>query len=185
MTLHITRPACRAATWAATLAATLAMSTAGAQGNSPEAAVAMSAPWAAAMCTAWNADATLTSGLVESGWVKNDAGRGFKAMQIYRADCPASARIELQIALKDGKAVCTHGGAVRTEKLDSGADYLMWADTPRWREMGAGDYGPMKAMMFSRLNFAGPKMEAMGNMGPFEGFLLLVGKVPGKWDACP
>ncbi len=79
-------------------------------------------------------------------------------MQIYRADCPASARVELQITLKDGKAVCTHGG----EKLDGGADYLMWADTPRWREMDAGEYGPMKAMMFGRLNFAGPKMEAMG-----------------------
>ena len=140
-----------------------------AQGAKP---AAMSAPFAQAMCTAWNADATLTDKLVE-------------AMQIYRADCPASARIELQIALKDGKAVCTHGGAVRTEKLDGGADYLMWAETPRWREMGTGEYGPMKAMMFGRLNFAGPKMEAMGNMGPFENFLLLVGKVPGDWAACP
>jgi hypothetical protein len=25
----------------------------------------------------------------------------------------------------------------------------------------------------------------MGNMGPFESFLLLVGKVPGAADACP
>ena len=61
----------------------------------------------------------------------------------------------------------------------------MWAETARWREMGAGDYGPMRAMMFGRLNFEGPKMEAMGNMGPFGGFLLLVGKVPGDWAACP
>ena len=134
---------------------------------------------------AWNADATLTDKLVESGWIKNDAGRGFKSMQIYRADCPKSARIEMQIALKDNKAQCVYGGAVKTTPLDSGADYLMWADTARWREMGAGDYGPMKAMMFGRLNFAGPKMEAMGNMGPFDGFLLLVGKVPGDWGACP
>lgn len=177
MTLRPILLACMAAPWLAFPAA--------AQGTAPEPAVAMSAPWAAAMCTAWNADAALTTGLVESGWIKNDAGRGFKAMQIYRADCASSARVELQIALKDGKAVCTHGGAVRTEKLDDGADYLMWADTPRWREMGGGEYGPMKAMMFGRLNFAGPKMEAMGNMGPFEGFLLLVGKVPGKWDNCP
>jgi putative sterol carrier protein len=43
----------------------------------------------------------------------------------------------------------------------------------------------MKAMMFGRLNFEGPKMEAMGNMGPFANFLLLVGKVPGDWAACP
>jgi putative sterol carrier protein len=148
-------------------------------------APAMSAPWAQAMCEAWNADTTLTDKLVESGWMKNDGGRGFKAMQIYRADCPKSPRIELQIALKENKAQCVYGGVAKTDKLDGGADYLMWAETPRWREMGAGDYGPMKAMMFSRLNFEGPKMEAMGNMGPFGGFLLLVGKVPGEWSACP
>ena len=146
---------------------------------------AMSSPWAQAMCTAWNADAELTGKLVESGWVNNDAGRGYKAMQIYRADCPNSARIELQVALKDSKAQCVYGGAAKTGTLSSGSDYLMWADTTRWREMGAGEYGPMKAMMFGRLNFEGPRMEAMGNMGPFGGFLLLVGKVPGDWGTCP
>lgn len=146
--------------------------------------VAMSAPWAQAMCNAWNADAGLTDKLVESGWMKNDAGRGFKSMQIYRADCPKSTRIELQIALKDNQAKCVYGGAARGDKLDGGADYLMWAETPRWREMGAGDYGPMRAMMSGYLNFEGPKMEAMGNMGPFGGFLRLVGKVPGEWGTC-
>jgi len=147
--------------------------------------VAMSAPWAQAMCSAWNGDATLTDKLVESGWIKNDAGHGFKIMQIYRTDCPSSARIELQIALKDNKARCEYGGSARTTKLDGGADYLMWAETPRWREMGAGEYGAMRAMMFGHLNFAGPKMEAMGNMAPFGNFLLLVGKVPGDWATCP
>lgn len=146
---------------------------------------AMSPAWAESMCKAWNADPGLTERLVESGWIKNDAGRGFKAMQIYRADCPTSVRVELQVALKDGKAQCVYGGAVKTSALDGGADYLMWAETARWREMGAGDYGPMKAMMLGRLNFEGPKLEAMGNMGPFGGFLLLVGKVPGDWTACP
>jgi len=147
--------------------------------------LAMSEPWARAMCEAWNADATLTVKLVESDWVKNDGGRGYKAMQIYRADCPASPRIEMQVALKDNKAMCTYGGNAKTASLNGSADYLMWAETPRWREMGAGEYGPMRAMMFGRLNFDGPKMEAMGNMGPFESFLLLVGKVPGDWGGCP
>jgi putative sterol carrier protein len=61
----------------------------------------------------------------------------------------------------------------------------MWADSKRWQEMGIGDYGPMKAMMFGRLKFEGPKGEAMGNMAPFESFLLLMGKVPADWTACP
>lgn len=155
----------------------------GARADSP--AVAMSSAWAQAMCSAWNSDAVLTDKLVESGWIKNDAGHGHKLMQIYRADCPKAPRIEMQIALKDNKAQCEYGGAARSDKLDGGADYLMWADTPRWREMGAGEYGPMKAMMFGRLNFEGPKLEAMGNMAPFQNFLLLVGKVPGDWAACP
>ena len=166
-------------------ALTVAAALAPALAQTPTQAVAMSVPWAQAMCTAWNADAVLTDKLVDSGWVRNDAGRGFKLMQIYRADCPKSARIEMQIALKDNKARCVYGGAQRDTKLDGGADYLMWAETPRWREMGAGDYGPMRAMMLGRLNFEGPKLEAMGNMGPFENFLLLVGKVPGDWGACP
>ena len=77
------------------------------------------------------------------------------------------------------------GGAAKSSALDAGADDLMWAETARWREMGAGDYGPMRAMMFGHLYFAGPKMEAMGNMGPFGGFLRLVGNVPGDWNTSP
>lgn len=82
----------------------------------------MSAPFAHAMCTAWNADATLTEKLVESGSMKNDAGCGFKLMQIYRSDYPTSARIEMQIALEDGQAKCVYGGAARATPLDGGAD---------------------------------------------------------------
>lgn len=148
-------------------------------------AAVMSPAWAQSMCAAWNADPVLTDKLAESGWARNDAGRGFKSMQIYRADCPKSARIELQVALKGDKAQCVYGGPAKNDKLDGGADYLMWAETGRWKEMGTGEYGPMKAMMFGRLNFEGPKMEAMGNMGPFGNFLLLVGKVAGDWSACP
>jgi putative sterol carrier protein len=60
----------------------------------------------------------------------------------------------------------------------------MHATTERWNEMGAGEYGPMKAMMFGRLKFTGPKVEAMGVMGPFGAFLRLPGKIPGD-QACP
>ena len=152
---------------------------------SAQAPTAMSPAWAQQLCSAWNADAGLTGKLVESGWVRNDAGRGYKAMQVWRADCPDSAHVELRIALKEDKAQCIQGGAAGAQPLDRGSDYSMWAETPRWREMGAGDYGPMKAMMLGRLQFDGPKLEAMGNMGPFAGFLRLVGQVPGEWGACP
>ena len=147
--------------------------------------VMMSSEWGQAACAAWNDDEVLTTGLVESGWMENDEGRGFKVMQVYRSDCSDQPTVELRVALKDGKAECVYGGPVETAPVDKGADYVMNANTDRWQEMGAGDYGPMKAMMFGRLKFSGPYGEAMSNMGPFKNFLLLVGKVPASVAVCP
>lgn len=144
----------------------------------------MSEEWAKAACTAWNADATLTDGLHESGWAANDKKRGYKALQVARRDCASSRRVEIRISAKDGKALCVSGG-LSTEMLDFDVDYAMAAETRRWIEMGRGEYGPMRAMMFGRLGFDGPMGEAMGNMGPFESFLLLVGKVPSETAGCP
>lgn len=144
----------------------------------------MSAAWAELACTAWNAEPALTDKLGESGWAANNAKRGFKVIQIYRSDCTESPRVELRIAEQNGKARCSYGGKLETAKLDTSVDYLMYAETARWQEMGRGEYGPMRAMMFNRLQFDGPMLEAMGNMGPFESFLRLVGSVPGG-AACP
>jgi putative sterol carrier protein len=164
------------------LLAALATTFAGAAAAQP---VLMSPEWAQAACLAWNRDAVLTDKLAESGWVKNDKGRGYKVMQVLRTDCGEKPTAEMRIALKSDKAMCVYGGKVETAQLDSGADYVMSATSARWLEMGRGEYGPMKAMMFGRLGFSGPKMEAMGNMGPFENFLLLVGKVPGSTQTRP
>jgi len=147
--------------------------------------VLMSEEWGKEACAAWNKDPILTDKLAESGWAKNDGGKGFKVMQVYRDDCKDSPKVELRIALKEGKAMCSYGGKVETANLNKSHDYVMHAETARWLEMGKGEYGPMKAMMFNRLLFEGPKMEAMNNMSPFENFLLLVGKVPSESGSCP
>ena len=134
--------------------------------------VFMSADWAKQACEAWNADKGLTEKLQESGWVANHKNRGYKTLRVSRGDCPAAAPLaELRIAPKDGKALCVQAGSAGSAALDTDADYLMRAETRRWLEMGRGEYGPMG--------------EAMGNMGPFEGFLRLVGSVPGDTSACP
>ncbi len=146
--------------------------------------VLMSADWAAKACDAWNENPVLTKELFESGWAKNDDGKGFKVMHVYREDCEKSPRVELRVSAKDGQARCVYGGKVENEKL-AGTDYLMYATSKRWREMGKGEYGPMKAMMFGRLQFDGPMWEAMKNMGPFAQFLLLMGKVEATTDSCP
>jgi len=147
--------------------------------------IMMSPDWAKQACEAWNANPVLTKELFETGWAKNDKGRGYKVMHVYREDCADSPRVELRISGQDGQARCVYGGAVENKELNTAADYLMYASSKRWQEMGAGEYGPMKAMMFGRLNFDGPMWEAMKNMGPFEQFLLLVGKVPAAADKCP
>lgn len=143
----------------------------------------MSAEWTAQACDAWNKDPILTDGLAEK-WIKNDKDRGYKIVHLYRTDCGEATQTELKIMAKDGKAVCVYGGAVQNTAMDYAVDYTMHATTQRWNEMGAGEYGPMKAMMFGRLKFAGPKVEAMSVMGPFEAFLRLPGKIPGD-QACP
>jgi putative sterol carrier protein len=145
----------------------------------------LSPEWAAQACAAWNQDPILTRELVKSKWVSNDGGHGYKAIQIYRNDCEQSAWVELQIAQKGEVAQCIYGGKVKTAKLDSGVDYVMNASTQNWVEMGKGEYGPMKAMMTTRLRFSGPMFEAMNNMAPFESFLQLVGKVEADTSACP
>ena len=73
-------------------------------GPAVAAPVLMSADWAKDACAAWNRDPVLTDKLVESEWVKNDKGRGFKVMQVYRSDCGDKPTAEMRIALKDGKA---------------------------------------------------------------------------------
>lgn len=147
--------------------------------------VLMGSDWAQQACAAWNQNKVLTEDLAASGWSKNDKGRGYKIIRIYRQDCPESPRIELRFAEKDGKAACLSGGNATDAPLHGDADYLMWAETERWLQMGKGSYGPMRAMMFGRLKFEGPMREAMGNMGPFEQFLLLVGQVAADSGRCP
>ena len=145
----------------------------------------MSADWAEQACKAWNEDPILTNDLYESGWVNNNLDRGYKVIILYRTDCPESKRAELKINAVEGKAECVYGGKVIDATVDKRADYIMHANTRRWIEMGTGKYGPMKAMLLRRLKFKGPKVEAMGNMGPFKNFLLLTGTVSSDTAACP
>ena len=151
--------------------------------GSVQAAPMFSADWAAQACQAWNANPALTDELAEK-WIKNDQGRGYKIIHMYRTDCGEATKVQLTISNKGGKAMCTYGGKIVNTDLNAESDYLMHAETKRWHEMGAGEYGPMRAMMFGRLKFEGPKGEAMRVMGPFEQFLLIPGKVKGE-ETCP
>lgn len=147
------------------------------------AAPLMSEVWAGQACEQWNKTPKLVDALGPS-WVQSHGGKGFKIIHLYRTECGVASRVEMRIAAKGDKAVCVYGGKVENTRLDERVDYVMHATTARWGEMGSGQYGPMRAMMFGRLEFSGPKMEAMSVMEPFEAFLLLVGQVPGETTAC-
>ncbi len=133
----------------------------------------MSPAWAQELCTAWNGSPTLVDRLGGS-WVKNNGGQGYKVMEISDSSLKGTPPVQLEIAAKNGKAECTYGGAPRTVTLNYSHDYRMWATTHNWQHMGS----PMMAMMFGRLNFKGPKLEAMENMTPFAAFLKLVRSIP-------
>ena len=162
---------------------TLALAVAALTSQAALAAPLMSSEWAKQACTYWNTNSALTTELAEH-WATNDKGRGYKIIHMYRTECGENSKVEMTISTKGGKTTCAYAGPIQHAALDFDVDYKMHAETKRWREMGAGEYGPMRAMMFSRLKFEGPKGEAMKVMGPFEQFLLIPGKVAGD-DACP
>lgn len=153
---------------------------------SAQAEVFMSESWAQQVCDAWNDNTTLTNKLGD-GWASNDDGRGFKTIQMYRNECGLGSKVELKIENQDGKATCTYGGAVTNATPDYGVDYLMHATDENWTCMGEGrsGCGAMGAMMSGKLKFSGPKMEAMGVMGPFNEFLKLTGTIAGDKGECP
>jgi len=150
-----------------------------------QAANFMDAAWAKQACDAWNNNATLTNEL-GGDWASNDGGRGYKMIQMYREQCGPDSKVQLNISNQDGKAICTYGGKPDGKAFDKSMDYIMYATDEDWVCMGEGRFGcgAMGAMTTGKLNFDGPKMEAMGVMGPFNAFLQLTGTIGGEKGAC-
>ncbi|MDW8237538.1 MAG: SCP2 sterol-binding domain-containing protein [Aquificaceae bacterium] len=132
-------------------------------------AIFMDDVYAKMLCDAWNKTPQLVDNLGKSESWSQIAER---KLFLYREDCPNSKQIQLTIKNEDSKARCVYGGFAKDQR--SKDDFLMYAQTSRWLEMGAKAYGPMKAMMTNRLKFEGPRGVAMKNMGPFEAFLDLI-----------
>ncbi|HIC97084.1 MAG TPA: sterol-binding protein [Aquificaceae bacterium] len=142
--------------------------------------VFMDGEWAKAFCEVWNNTPKLVEELGKSdSWASVPERKIF----LYRRDCDKDKQVQLTIRNENGRAVCVYGGWKKDER--SGDDFLMYAYTEKWVEMGRGEYGPMKAMMFGRLKFKGPKFVAMKNMGPFKAFLLAIDDVKSDLSRCP
>jgi putative sterol carrier protein len=142
--------------------------------------VFMDAEWAKAFCEVWNNTPQLVKDLGSNGaWNSVKERKLF----LYRKDCGKEKQVQLTIHTENNEAKCVYGGWAKDER--TGDDFLMYADTKRWMEMGRREYGPMRAMMFGRLKFKGPKMVAMRNMGPFEAFLDAIDAVESDTTRCP
>ena len=119
----------------------------------------------------YNASPTAAE-LVASGWTANDGGKGFKVLQIVVEGTDMTAELHLD---GTGKIVKYHRGL--PTKMNYDYDYKMSATQDGWAEMGTGKNGPMYRMtpFVGALSFEGPMAEAMGNMGPFAQFLVVIG----------
>lgn len=150
-------------------------------------AVYMDAEWAKEMCSTWNTSPELTTELAGDNWMGNNGERGYKIIRLYRDKCGPETAVQLTISAQDGKSMCTYGGAPTAEEMDPSMDYLMYATDEDWMCMGQAKFGcgAMGAMMTGKLKFKGPKMEAMGVMGPFNAFLQMADDVPGDQSQCP
>ncbi|MCK5726082.1 MAG: SCP2 sterol-binding domain-containing protein [Thiotrichaceae bacterium] len=157
----------------------------------------MDVAWANQACATWNASPILTEQLMETiedeegesgySWIKNNAGRGYKLVQMYRTSCGVSTKVQLTIQEKNGKALCTRAGKSDGKVIDFSVDYVMHASDENWTCMGRGSFGcgAMGAMMSGKLKFQGPKFEVMKVMNPFKRFLKIVGKTAGDKSRCP
>jgi len=149
-------------------------------GGALSANVFMGPEYAKELCKVWNKTPRLTEELGKSeSWTSVPE----RKISLYREDCSPDKQIQLTIRNEGNKAVCVHGGSAKDKRGKD--DFLMYAQTKRWEEMGRGEYGPMKAILLGRLKFEGPKGVAMRNMGPFEAFLTALGKPSYDASKCP
>jgi hypothetical protein len=97
-----------------------------------QSATFMDGNWASDLCKAWNDSETLTNKLGGKSWAANNAGRGYKIIQLYRSKCGEKSKVERDIADKNGKAVCTYGGPVKHADLNYDVDYLVSERKPHF-----------------------------------------------------
>ncbi len=142
--------------------------------------VFMGPEYAKDLCDVWNKTPTLVN---ELGKNEKWSAVSERKLFLYREDCGDAKQIQLTVRTEGGKAQCVYGGPAKDKRTKD--DFLMYAETKRWLEMGRKEYGPMRAMMFGRLKFEGPKGVAMANMGPFEAFLDIVDSPSHDAGKCP
>lgn len=144
----------------------------------------MGPEFAKLLCDGWN-NSSLPSKLAPkenggNGWVTernkymNDAFRNKQVMIISRRDCPGIAKVQLTIENKDGKALCTYGGA--QQEAYQNAEWAFAPETHHWYRFATGKWG-MFEMPKIMTGFRGIYDVAAKNLGNFGIFWKVAGKI--------
>jgi len=149
----------------------------------------MSAEFAKMMCDGWNGSALPSKlGAKTSGgndWINTEnkytgEKRGKQVLIISRRDCPNIPRVQLTIETRDGRALCTYGGAV-TEAYDR-AEWAFAPETEQWYKFASGKWGYMQ-MPGIMSGFRGPMFVARANIDNFGIFWKMAGSIAKRNNA--
>ena len=134
----------------------------------------LDAAYTADLCQAWNKSSLPKRvGRSGSGWIDSAGSKGKQVLVINRRDCKGWKKVQLVIeADAKGQAMCVSGGAF------DGKQKLTWKFEPtslHWADFsdGFGTFDMPKIMK----GFVGPYGTAMNNLGNFEIFFAVAGKL--------
>jgi len=106
--------------------------------------------------------------------------RNKQVLVMSRRDCSAMPKVQLTIENKNGKALCTYGGAL-TESYEK-AEWAFAPTTVQWFKFASGVWGYMQIPGIMK-GFRGPMFVARANIDNFGTFWKIVGKVAKQTNA--
>lgn len=141
------------------------------------------------VCDAWNqSELPQKLGTKEAGgngWIFTENKytgevRNKQVLVMSRRDCASMPKVQLTIENKNGKAICTYGGAL-TESYEK-AEWAFAPTTVQWYKFASGIWGYMQMPGIMK-GFRGPMFVARANIDNFGTFWKIVGKVAKETNA--
>lgn len=149
----------------------------------------LSPEFAKLVCDAWNqSELPQKLGTKDAGgnnWILTENKytgevRNKQVLVMSRRDCSAIPMVQLTIENKNGKALCTYGGAL-TESYEK-AEWAFAPTTVQWYKFASGIWGYMQMPGIMK-GFRGPMFVARANIDNFGTFWKIVGKVAKQTNA--
>ncbi len=151
--------------------------------------VFLSSDFAKLVCDAWNQSELPqklgTKDAGGNGWILTENKytgeiRNKQVLVMSRRDCASIPKVQLTIENKNGKAICTYGGAL-TETYEK-AEWAFAPTTVQWYKFASGVWGYMQMPGIMK-GFRGPMFVARANIDNFGTFWKIVGKVAKETNA--